>query len=467
MPSPFYTPGPDIFGGGLQARREAQTDFASRLGQLYAGGDQKAGQVLGGIAPDKLDAIRSALEKMPATEQAKAKSRVDMLKKWIFTISQTQDEPTRALLWNQMIAQAHQSGADISNIQPNYSESALREAQVGINSIDELMSVAKESRLAESAGGNGTEGERRDKQLAQGDPSSTEWQTMYLNRYMTPQRVGFNPVTGQAISEYIPAPYEVAKKALSVGLGLNQPSKQVYDAFNARQTTVATDGTPAPAPAAATAAPAVAAGEITAPGSVINGTPIPQPAPVVPTTSVSGPRPGMSRAEQERIDAENRLKEREAAAGTQYSADQQKAAGFAARMDQATSALAKNPNFVPNEKDILTYKSDMLRRLTSDEYKLYRQAQENWISANLRRESGAVIGVEEMDQEIKKYFPSPGDSEDVIKQKAESRRIAQEGMKQSAGGAYGQLKATVGKGAPKDSGHPADIQAILNKHRSK
>lgn len=148
MPSPFYTPGPDIFGGGLQARREAQTDFASRLGQLYAGGDQKAGQVLGGIAPDKLDAIRSALEKMPATEQAKAKSRVDMLKKWIFTISQTQDEPTRALLWNQMIAQAHQSGADISNIQPNYSEAALREAQVGINSIDELMSSASKGQTA-------------------------------------------------------------------------------------------------------------------------------------------------------------------------------------------------------------------------------------------------------------------------------------------------------------------------------
>lgn len=148
MPSPFYTPGPDIFGGGLQARREAQNDFASRLGQLYAGGNQQAGQTLGGIAPDKLDAIRSALEKMPATEQAKAKQRVDMLKKWIYTISQTQDEPTRALLWNQMIAQAHQSGADVSNISPNYSEAALREAQTGIMSLDELMSSSTKAQAA-------------------------------------------------------------------------------------------------------------------------------------------------------------------------------------------------------------------------------------------------------------------------------------------------------------------------------
>ena len=121
MPSPFYTPGADIFGGAVAARREAQNDFASRLGQLYAVGDQQAGQTLGGISPDKLDAIRSALEKMPATEQAKAKQRVDMLKKWVYTISQTQDEPTRALLWNHMIAQAHQSGADVSNISPSHS----------------------------------------------------------------------------------------------------------------------------------------------------------------------------------------------------------------------------------------------------------------------------------------------------------------------------------------------------------
>lgn len=141
MPSPFYTPGADIFGGAVAARRDAQNDFASRLGQLYAGGNQQAGQTLGGIAPDKLDAIRSALEKMPATEQAKAKQRVDMLKKWVYSISQTQDEPTRALMWNQMIAQAHQSGADISNISPNYSAEALEVAKNGLMSLDEIMSA--------------------------------------------------------------------------------------------------------------------------------------------------------------------------------------------------------------------------------------------------------------------------------------------------------------------------------------
>jgi len=63
---------------------------------------------------------------------------------------------------------------------------------------------------------------------------------------------------------------------------------------------------------------------------------------------------------------------------------------------------------------------------------LYRQAQENWVTANLRKESGAVIGAEEMQQEIKKYFPQINEGPEVIAQKAEARQIAEEGMKLNA-----------------------------------
>ena len=63
---------------------------------------------------------------------------------------------------------------------------------------------------------------------------------------------------------------------------------------------------------------------------------------------------------------------------------------------------------------------------------LYRQAQENWVTANLRKESGAVIGAEEMQKEIEKYFPQINEGPEVIAQKAESRRIAEEGMKSNA-----------------------------------
>ena len=64
---------------------------------------------------------------------------------------------------------------------------------------------------------------------------------------------------------------------------------------------------------------------------------------------------------------------------------------------------------------------------------LYRQAQMDWVRAKLRKESGAVIGPKEMEDEIKTYFPQPGDSKAVIKQKAESRRAAERAMSISAG----------------------------------
>lgn len=63
----------------------------------------------------------------------------------------------------------------------------------------------------------------------------------------------------------------------------------------------------------------------------------------------------------------------------------------------------------------------------------YQQAQENWVSANLRAESGAAIGVEEMQKEIKKYFPQVGDSDAVIKQKEQARKVAENAMLQRAG----------------------------------
>ena len=72
------------------------------------------------------------------------------------------------------------------------------------------------------------------------------------------------------------------------------------------------------------------------------------------------------------------------------------------------------------------------RGAESTNRQLYRQAQENWVTANLRKESGAVIGPVEMQQEIVKYFPQINEGPEVIAQKAEARRIAEEGMKLNA-----------------------------------
>jgi hypothetical protein len=57
----------------------------------------------------------------------------------------------------------------------------------------------------------------------------------------------------------------------------------------------------------------------------------------------------------------------------------------------------------------------------------------NWVRANLRKESGAVIGEQEAAAEYANYFPMPFDSPEVIKQKRETRKRVEEAMKATAG----------------------------------
>jgi hypothetical protein len=61
------------------------------------------------------------------------------------------------------------------------------------------------------------------------------------------------------------------------------------------------------------------------------------------------------------------------------------------------------------------------------------QARRDFVSAVLRKESGAAISASEYANEEKKYFPQLGDSDQVIKQKQSSRIKAIEGLKSQAG----------------------------------
>jgi hypothetical protein len=71
--------------------------------------------------------------------------------------------------------------------------------------------------------------------------------------------------------------------------------------------------------------------------------------------------------------------------------------------------------------------------VTSNNNQRAEQAQRDFINAILRLESGAVIGKEEFENARKQYFPQPGDSAEVIAQKAANRRTAIEGLKRGAG----------------------------------
>jgi hypothetical protein len=79
------------------------------------------------------------------------------------------------------------------------------------------------------------------------------------------------------------------------------------------------------------------------------------------------------------------------------------------------------------------------QKVMTPEQQRYKQAADDWIRAKLRKESGAVIAKEEMEQEYKTYFPQPGNDPATIQQKAMARRQAEEQLIQSAGRAAPQL----------------------------
>lgn len=116
--------------------------------------------------------------------------------------------------------------------------------------------------------------------------------------------------------------------------------------------------------------------------------------------------------------------------------DEKNASGFYQRMAHANQEMDRitSAGYDPaNVRDFYTAGEGVLNYAASKEGQQYRQAQENWVRANLRKESGAAIGASEMEQERKNYFPVPGDSPEVIEQKRRNRQVTQQAMLQSAG----------------------------------
>lgn len=89
--------------------------------------------------------------------------------------------------------------------------------------------------------------------------------------------------------------------------------------------------------------------------------------------------------------------------------------------------------------------------MQTENYQKASQAKSQFITALLRQESGAAISKSEFERYDKEFFPQPGDSAPVIKQKAQERRVAIEGMKKGAGPAYKapDLSSAPAKAAPK------------------
>lgn len=148
-------------------------------------------------------------------------------------------------------------------------------------------------------------------------------------------------------------------------------------------------------------------------------------------------------------------------------ATERTASNYAERMIAAEERIG---NFVPS---VLDYGAGMnmlaggslrgalANRALTPEGRQYFQAASDWVRAKLRKESGAVIGEDEMSAEIKTYFPLPGDDKVTVENKRISRQQAMAGMQGEAGRAT--QPPPPGRGAPENtssSGAPRSFASV-------
>jgi hypothetical protein len=122
---------------------------------------------------------------------------------------------------------------------------------------------------------------------------------------------------------------------------------------------------------------------------------------------------------------------------TILNADQGKVAAYADRIREALPTISDTSDAAMNRWQVLLGKAPVVgNSLTSPEFQMHQQAERNFINAVLRRESGAAINPDEFVQARQQYIPQPGDSSQVLAQKAANRANVLAGMTREAGPGY-------------------------------
>lgn len=120
-------------------------------------------------------------------------------------------------------------------------------------------------------------------------------------------------------------------------------------------------------------------------------------------------------------------------------ATQFQAANYGQRIEQAEKDF---DNLKDSKYDPTSIKSAIQRigffpeALKEGQQKLQEQAERNFVTALLRKESGAAISDSEFKNAEAQYFPRVGDTPEVIAQKAKNRQIALASLKSEAGPAW-------------------------------
>lgn len=117
--------------------------------------------------------------------------------------------------------------------------------------------------------------------------------------------------------------------------------------------------------------------------------------------------------------------------------NQFEAAGFGKRIEQAENEFADLERGGYDRTDAVTSaNAGMWNLLQTGENQRQNQAEKNFITAVLRRESGASISPTEFSTAEKQYFPRAGDTPETIKQKKRNRDQVLAALKAEAGPAW-------------------------------
>jgi hypothetical protein len=131
---------------------------------------------------------------------------------------------------------------------------------------------------------------------------------------------------------------------------------------------------------------------------------------------------------------------------------QGKAAGYLARAVAAADTLNSIPggSYKPEEVSVALYglsNTNPLRRNMSPSAQRVLSAQESFVLAILRQDSGAAINQDEIRSAMRTYFPQPGDSPQVQADKRRQREAAIRGLRIAAGPGSDSVRGQIPPGS--------------------
>lgn len=118
--------------------------------------------------------------------------------------------------------------------------------------------------------------------------------------------------------------------------------------------------------------------------------------------------------------------------GGKLTEGEQRALSQVSRMNNAEAALQKSnyaPTGVGGAAAMWAAEAPGVGNIiTSKKFQAYQQSAREWISGLLRYDSGAAVPETEFHRYFTTYFPQPGDSQQTIQQKNQSRQLAVQSM---------------------------------------